>query len=139
MPAMGVMPMPALANTSGRPEVSRTTSPNGTDTVRTSPTSTVSCSSVDTSPAGEPLPRTRLTANWRCSPSSERVRLYCRGCSTPSGIRTLTVTYWPGSEVRTGRSSVRRTQKVTTSSVSRIFSATSHVRQTMSGRTPRAL
>jgi hypothetical protein len=67
------------------------------------------------------------------------VRLYCRGWCTPSGICTFTVTYWPGSEVFTSRSSVRRTRKVVTSSVSATFWITSHSRQTVSGRTPREL
>ena len=138
MPAIGVMPMPALANTAGR-ESSRTTSPKGSDMVSRSPTCTVSQSRLDTSPSGLSPPRTRLTENWRCSPSSALVRLYCRGWRTPSGMGTWTVTYWPGSDVFTSRSSVRRIRNVTTSSVSWIFSATSHSRHTVSGRTPRAL
>ena len=51
----------------------------------------------------------------------------------------LTVTYWPGSEVLTSRSSIRLTTKVTTSAVSRIFFSTCQGRHTVSGRTPRAL
>ena len=105
----------------------------------TSPTATASCSRVDISPAGFPSPCTRLTENWRCSPSSARVRLYWRGWRTPSGIGISTVTYCPGSEVFTSRSSIRFTTKVTTSSVSRIFFSTCHWRHTVSGRTPRAL
>lgn len=105
-----------------------------------SPTSTESCRSADISPSGSsPTPRTRLTENWRCSPSSARVRLYWRGWSTPSGIVIRTVTYWPGSEVFTRRSSIRLTTKVTTSWVSRIFFSTFHCRHTVSGLTPRAL
>jgi hypothetical protein len=107
--------------------------------VSRSPTWTESQSRFETSPAGLSPPRTRLTENWRWSPSSARVRLYWRGCRTPSGIGTCTVTYWPGNEVRTSRSSVRRIRKVTTSSVSWYRSATSHSRHTVSGRTPRAL
>ena len=38
MPAIGVTPMPALANTTGPPESSRTTSPKGSDMVSRSPT-----------------------------------------------------------------------------------------------------
>ena len=95
MPAIGVIPIPALANTTGR-ESSRTTSPNGSDMVSRSPTYTWSHRKFDTSPSGFPSPRTRLTENWRWSPSSALVRLYCRGCRTPSGIGTWTVTYWPG-------------------------------------------
>ena len=101
--------------------------------------STVSCSRVETSPSGSPGFETRLTEKWRCSPSSARVRLYWRGWWTPSGMSTLTVTYWPGSELLTSRSSMRRTMKVTTSAVSRILRSTCHGRYTRSGRTPRAL
>ena len=135
MPAIGVTPMPALANTTGR-ESSRTTSPNGGEVVSRSPTWTESQRKFETSPSGLSPPWTRFTENWRCSPSSARVRLYCRGWRTPSGIGTCTVTYWPGSDLLTSRSSVRRSRKVTTSSVSWTFSATSHSRQTVSGRTP---
>src|SRR3954467_4067783 len=138
-PAVGVIPMPALAKTTGRPESSRTTSPKGSDSVRRSPTPTVSHSRLDTSPSGLPSPRTRFTENWRCSPPSARGRLYCRGWRTPSGIGTCTVTYWPGSEVFTSRSSIRRTRNVTTPSVSWTFSAPAPTRHTVSGRTPRAL
>ncbi len=106
------------------------------ESVRTSPTDTSSQSAFDTSPSGLPPPRTRLTENWRCSPSSARVRLYCRGCRTPSGMGTCTVTYWPGSDVLTRRSSVRCSRKVTTSSVSSNFSTTRQSRHTVSGRTP---
>ena len=94
---------------------------------------------IDIFPAGFPSPCTRLTENWRCSPSSARVRLYWRGWRTPSGIGISTLTYCPGSEVFTSRSSIRFTTKVTTSSVSRIFFSTCHRRHTVSGRTPRAL
>jgi|SRR5215467_13493579 len=47
IPAIGVIPMPALANTIGRPALSSsTTAPDGTEMVSTSPTSTVVCSGV---------------------------------------------------------------------------------------------
>jgi hypothetical protein len=99
----------------------------------------VSCSSEDISPSGFPPPCTRLTENWRCCPSSARVRLNWRGWRTPSGIGISTVTYCPGNDVFTSRSSIRLTTKVTTSTDSLIFLSTSHRRQTVSGRTPRAL
>src|SRR5215831_14072590 len=62
-----------------------------------SPTLTLLCSSVDTSPSGFPTaPYTLLSVNWRDSPWSARLRLYWRGCRVPSGSGTCTVMYWPG-------------------------------------------
>ena len=54
IPAIGVIPMPALASTSGRSVYSSTTSPNGADSSISSPTCTWSWSRLDTSPSGLP-------------------------------------------------------------------------------------
>src|SRR5215468_4164322 len=95
----------------------------------TSPTPTLVCNSVDTSPSGFPAaPYTLLIVNWQDSPWSARLRLYWRGCRVPSGSGTCTVIYWPGSEGFTRWSSTRLTTNVTTSSVSWIFFSTSHCR-----------
>ena len=89
MPAIGVIPIPALASTRGRSVYSITTSPKGAERTTSSPTWTSLCSRLDISPSGVPRPWTRFTANWRCCPSSAFVRLYCLGWCTPSCMRHL--------------------------------------------------
>lgn len=95
-------PMPAESSTSGASLWSSTMSPKGAETVTSSPSKTLWCRKLDTSPAGtitSPSPRpaaTALTVIAHSSAARPPVRLYWRIWRAPSGSRTATETYWPG-------------------------------------------
>jgi hypothetical protein len=102
MPMIGVQPIPAEISTSGASLVSRIRSPNGGETVSSSPSNTFWCRKFETSPAGRRVPSastrsgTALTVIPQAERCGARVRLYWRICRAPSASVTTTEMYWPG-------------------------------------------
>ncbi|MNR21867.1 hypothetical protein D3C85_1387920 [compost metagenome] len=95
----GVMPTPPLISTTGvLRSWCRKKSPIGGARSSNAPTSTVSCSTLDTMPAGVlALPPSRFTEMRSAVPPGAADRLYCRGCIMPSaGTASRTDTYCPG-------------------------------------------
>ena len=107
--------------------------------VSTSPTSTVSCSRLETSPSGSAAAADALDRELAVLAVVGAGEAVLAGLAYPVWHRHPHRDVLAGQRVFTSLSSIRLTTNVTTSSVSRIFLSTCQSRHTVSGRTPRAL